>query len=141
MPADSRVLLLTLGSFNQLPEGVSEYHRYDSVLARLPEHAGNTLLESRSKAFGWLKGAKHTRWKGVPLPLLKYNQALVAGYDLGGKDPSALFLPALLRFQGRFFQTLDIEGKRKLFPSRHHVLFLCGLYGMMTPMDGADSGV
>ena len=135
MPANSQVLFVTLGSFNQLPEGVSEYSLRDSLLAQLPEHASSMLRESRQRAFAWLKGTKRTRWKGVLLPLLKYNQSLVAGYDLGGDDPHALYLPALRRFQGRFFQALELEGKRKLFLSKHHVLFLCGLYGLMSPTE------
>lgn len=139
MPPSSHVLLLTLGSFNQLPEGVSRYEQEEGLPARLSGPVAEQLMDGRRQAYAWLKGAKRTRWKGVPVPSLKYNLSLVHGRDLDGEDSRALFLPALRRFQGRFFAQLDLDGKRRLYRSLHHVLFLCGLYGLMTPMESIQA--
>jgi len=46
-----------------------------------------------------------------------------------------MYYPALRRYEGRFYQALGQEGKLKLFRSKHHVLFLSGLYGLLCPME------
>jgi len=135
MTATSRILIITLGSFTQLPEGTNEYNEQDAILSRLPDESGSLLMDCRGRAFGWLKREKRAKWQGVAVPDLKYNKALVRGRDFGGSDERALHFPALRRFQGRFYQALGLEGKRNLYLSHHHVLFLCGLYGLMAPME------
>ena len=44
-------------------------------------------------------------------------------------------MPALDRYQGRFFQTLGKNGKELLINSNHHTLFISGLYGLIRPLE------
>ncbi len=131
----SKILFVTLGSLTKLPGGVSEYMERFSITSWAPEETGDLLLRTRAKALSWVKKTKE-EWKGASISELDYNQSLVRGRDFGGNDERARYHPALHRFQGRFFQTLGEKGKGKLAnSSRHHVLFICGLYGLMMPLE------
>ncbi|MCK5604030.1 peroxide stress protein YaaA [Candidatus Pacearchaeota archaeon] len=44
-------------------------------------------------------------------------------------------MPAIDRYDGRFYKTLGEKGKEKLLRSQHHVLILSGLYGLVTPRE------
>lgn len=44
-------------------------------------------------------------------------------------------MPAIHRYQGRFFQALGEEGRKKLCQPQRHTLFLSGLYGLLCPME------
>ncbi len=128
----SSILFITLGSMHQLSGGEAEYSEQDSITSRLPTRS---LLKFRSEAFEWLKGDATAKWKGVVVSQLKSNRALVKGRDFKGNDDRARYFPALQRFKGRFFRALEREGWISLYQSRHHVLFLCALYGLMTPVE------
>jgi len=131
----SKILIVTLGSFNKVARGDSNYDAQDSLAAILPSDTADSLLKTRQRALKWLMTDEEARWQGVPASGLEWNKNLVRGKDLGGDDERARYLPALYRFDGRFYQTLGREGRTKLLQSPHHVLFLCGLYGLMTPTE------
>ena len=48
---------------------------------------------------------------------------------------AASFLPALDRYQGRFYQALGPDRKQRVAESRHHFLLLSGLYGLLRPLE------
>jgi len=131
----SKILIVTLGSLHQIEGGEHEYNYQDSILSRLPADSQNLLLETRAKAFGWLKNDKTAIWQGLPISEHEYNKNLVRGRDFGGDDERAAYYPALRRFEGRFFLTLGLEGKRAMYLSQHHVLLIGGLYGLLTLME------
>ena len=135
MSSFSNILIVTLGSLNQAEGGVHEYNEQDSLLSRLPPDSRFQLIETRAKAFKWLKEDKNAKWEGIPIADHEYNKGLVRGHDFGGNDENALYYPALRRFEGRFFLTLGTEGKRAAYLSQHHILLLCGLYGLSTLME------
>ena len=135
MAPTSKILVVTLGSLHQLAGGVPDYNEQDSVLFQLPPDSSHLLLETRAKAFKWLKEDKAAQWQGIPISEHEYNKSLVRGRDFGGYDTSALYHPALRRFEGRFFQALGLEGKREMYLSQHHILLLCGLYGLSALME------
>ncbi len=131
----SSILFITLGSKNQLSGGETEYNEQDSIISRLPIGTGRSLLRFRGEALTWLKEDKDARWEGVVVSKLKNNANLVMGRDFKGNDDRARYFPALQRFRGKFFKALEREGQISLYQSQHHALFLCALYGLMTPVE------
>ncbi len=70
------------------------------------------------------------------------NRDLVNGPDFGGDDYSGLYLPACLRYIGRFFRevrgNLSDDDTLKLWQrscGRYQVLIVSGLYGLVSPFD------
>ena len=63
-----------------------------------------------------------------------FNRALNKGTDFGGHH-TADYLPAVHRYDGRFFLALGTDGRKNLDGSRHHTLFLSGLYGLLCPSE------
>ncbi len=133
MAPNTGILVVTLGSLNQLAGGEREYRGQDSVVSRLPAESKRVLLEMRAEAFKWLKEDKTAVWQGIPISEHENNRSLVRGHDFGGDDENALYYPALRRFEGRFFQRFGL--KRAAYRSQHHILLLCGLYGLSTLME------
>jgi mRNA-degrading endonuclease RelE of RelBE toxin-antitoxin system len=131
----SSILFITLGSKAQWSGGETEYNEQDSIISRLPIGTGRSLLRLRGEALTWLKENKDARWQGVIVSELKNNANLVMGRDFKGNDDRARYFPALRRFKGRFFKTLERDGQTSLYQSRHHAQFLCALYGLMTPIE------
>ncbi len=131
----SPILIITLGSFNKRSGGDSAYKSEEALHSRLPKSYGELLLQTRHKAYKWLTGEQHAEWNGIPLAQLEWNQGLIDGPDLGASNKSAQYLPAISRFEGRFFQTVGTDRRKRLSESPHHVLFLCGLYGLISPLE------
>ena len=135
MAPTGKILLVTLGSLHQIDGGEHEYREQESVLSRLPADSRYMLLDTRARAFKWLKEDRSAKWQGIPIADHEYNQGLVFGRDFGGNDDNALYYPALRRFEGRFFLALKPEGKRSMYLSQHHILSVCGLYGLLALME------
>ena len=130
----SMVLFLTICSLNKAHGGGAEYDEHESITTALSSDTKNKFLKRREQLRQLVKRAKELDWQGVPLSELEFNQNLAQGQDFGGHHTAAYY-PALRRYEGRFFQTLGIDGKRKLYLSKHHTLFLSGLYGLVRPME------
>ena len=95
---------------------------------------GVRLLERRASVFRLVKNATDFDWQGTSVSELEFNQELSSGKDLGGRH-DAVYMPALDRYEGRFFQALGTAGKRRLMESGHYTLFLSGLYGLLRPTE------
>ena len=130
----SKVLFLTNCSLTKAPGGGAEYDDKQAITSVLSERLGDQLLKRRASVFQLVKNAPDFDWQGLPVSELEYNRALSSGPDVGGRHTAA-YLPALDRYEGRFFQALGATGKRKLLESRHHALFLSGLYGLLRPTE------
>ena len=128
------VLFLTNCSLTKAPCGGAEYDDKQAITSVLSERLGDQLLKRRASVFQLVKNAPDFDWQGMPVSELEYNRALSSGPDVGGRHTAA-YLPALDRYEGRFFQALGATGKRKLLESRHHALFLSGLYGLLRPTE------
>ena len=63
---------------------------------------------------------------------LPYNSQLANGPDLGGSS-TGLYMPAIQRYRGRFFQELDPEEAGSLGAGPHRCLFVSALYGLVAP--------
>lgn len=100
----------------------------------VPEH-GRALLTARHRVFQRIKnGARSVQ--GSQLRDLPYNahRPLVPGPDLGGKA-NGTYMPAMVRYRGRFYRELDPEGLGVLDKGPHHWLIASALYGLLTPQE------
>ena len=68
----------------------------------------------------------------MPLRELPYNSQLANGPDLRG-ETTGLYLPAMQRYRGRFFQEFDPEETGSLGADSHRCLFVSALYGLVAP--------
>ena len=130
----SKILILTICSLNKKAGGTARYNEKAALSFKLGPESKNILLKNRNDALDLLWSGK-IKWQGVPLQKLDYNKDLNRGEDFGGKPDFARYLPAINRYNGRFFGALGKEGRDKLLRSRHHVLFMSGLYGLVMPME------
>ena len=76
-----------------------------------------------------VKNGETADWQGVPLKNLDYNRDLVKGAEFGGRKDAA-YMPALDRYEGRFFQALGDAGKAHC-RSNDSLLIVSGLYGLL----------
>lgn len=102
------------------------------------------LFETRSLVFECIKQGrlrdvemKHGNREYDPV-----NRGLVKGPDFNGDDYSGLYLPACLRYIGRFFRevrgNLSDDDALKLWQRScggYQVLIVSGLYGLVSPFD------
>jgi len=130
----SPILFLSICSLNKARGGDPQYREQDSLAFALPPKMGRRLLKRREQVRRLVKQARRLDWQGVPLPDLEFNRGLVQGCDFGGHH-AAQYQHAIRRYEGRFFQTLGTDGKCKLYRSKHHMLFLSSLYGLLRPME------
>ena len=129
---ESMILFLAICSLNKEPGGVSEYDERDTIIATLSPTLRRRTLDRRERVRQLVVGSLNAKWQGVPLSALPYNASLKRGADFGGAD-AATYLPAIQRYDGRFFQSLGVEGRHKLGVCGHHVLLMSGLYGLLLP--------
>ena len=130
----SKVLFLTNCSLTKTRGGIPEYDEQEAITSVLPTSLKNRFLDRREKAFQYVKMAREFTWQGTPVSELEFNKNLAKGKDFGGRRTCA-YLPALHRYEGRFFQALGLDGRNKLENSKHHTLFLSGLYGLLRPLE------
>ena len=128
-------MLLTITSFDQEPGGVLGYSEGGSILPLLDEDAQEALLRGRESVRNWLLSSDDAVWQGRRMSEDARNRSLVHGPDLGGTDSTGLYLPAVRRFTGGFFHAMGDDGRAALIETKHHVLMLCGLYGLKTPAE------
>ena len=105
----SSVLLLCGCSNGKAGGGEGEYNSADSFVYALGPR-GSELVTARQQVLAAiLGGAKSAH--GVALRDLPYNAKLVRGKDFGG-TAGAHYMPAALRYSGRFFREFDPDGER-----------------------------
>ena len=128
------VLFLVPCSLTKRQGGEPHYDESDTILSGVQPGLGGRLLERREEMRGLVKGNRDVTWQGVPLADLEYNRDLNGGPDFGGRR-TAWYLPAIDRYQGRFYGPLG-EGRRQVTSGRgHHLLMLSGLYGLVCPSE------
>ena len=128
------VLFLTICSLNKSGGGEPAYDEGAAITSVLPQDLKAQLLERREVARQLVTGDATLEWQGVSLSELDFNRGLNRGVDFGGRR-TAVYLPAVHRYDGRFFHALGADGRKKLAESGHHTLFLSGLYGLLRPSE------
>ena len=126
----NRVLFLTICSFTKARGGEPAYDEKSAITSVLSPESKVRLLERREAVRQLVTGQVDLELQGNPLSEHDFNRALAKGTDFGGRHTAA-YLPAVHRYDGRFFLALGTDGRKNLAESRHHVLFLSGLYGLL----------
>lgn len=130
----SKCLFICICSLNKSEGGINEYISKDSITNDLPTKITNQLITRREQIRQLVKRARELDWQGIALSKLEFNRNLIQGKEFGG-NLTAEYMPAIFRYQGRFFQTLGGLGREELLRSKHHVLFISGLYGIIRPLE------
>lgn len=98
--------MLTICSLNKKAGGVSKYDESQTMASKLVE-TRDKLFKARREAFDLLFSGR-IKWQGVPLGNLDYNKELTLGRDFDGEVKDAKYLPAIYRYDGRFY-SMPIE--------------------------------
>ena len=130
----SKVLFLTICSFTKARDGERAYDEKAAITSVLSSELKVRLLERREAVRQLVTNRADLELQGNLLSEHDFNRALVKGTDFGGLD-TACYLPAVNRYDGRFFLALGADGRKSLAESRHHTLFLSGLYGLLRPSE------
>lgn len=131
-PSD-RILFLAICSFGKSIEGFSSIPGPRAFRERINPDFSEQIVERRQMALNLVRDGKvifnraNQRDHEFNTELLKGN-----GVEFGGTD-TAYYLPALWRYDGRFYTALGSHGKKAILASPHHFLILSGLYGIVTP--------
>ena len=125
----SEPLFVTACSLSKEVGGVAQYEGGAAILDSVGRREAGVLLDRRNAVRELVKGGSDTDWQGVPLADHPHNRALAKGHDFGGTR-RVEYLPAIDRYQGRFFVALDTESRRRC-KAQKRTLVLSGLYGML----------
>jgi len=132
---NSPILILTLDSFHKKHEGENYvYNPKLSILSsQIDDKCKNFLIDTRKQIFHHLK-AGEIIWKNG-YKESDYNDQLVLAKDFYSEASKAMYLPAIDRYDGDFFDGLGEKGKDYLLHSKHHLLILSALYGLLKPFE------
>jgi len=128
------ILFLSICSLNKNEGGISNYEKEKSITSIINDDLSIKLISSRKKAFDYIKGGFVT-WQGLSSKEFEYNQELRFGKEFGGMSTRAKYLPAINRYNGRFFGALGENREKLVTESNHHLLLLTGLYGIVLPFE------
>lgn len=132
---NTSILFVFIGSNHKnLDPGHSFYDEKASISSYLPSHTEQYLKKVRDEVRVSLDSLI---WQDIKTSKRKMNENLVKGIEFGGRDERARYLPAVIRFSGRFFNEggLGSEGIHTLFSSGHHALIIDGLHGLNSPVE------
>ena len=121
------VLFVTACSLTKAAGGTAVFDRTATVGSTAPREA-DRLMARRDQVRELVKSGDSV-WQQVPLRDLNYNRKLVKGIEFGGRKNSD-YLPAIERYQGRFFQALGDAGKARC-RSKDNMLVISALYGLL----------
>lgn len=129
----SSVLFLTICSFAKNTEGFTQFKNTNQIFSLIGTQYHDPLKEKRNNILGYLESGKIEFQKG-DLKSHSYNLQLTRALDFGGTG-CGFYLPAIWRYDGRFFQGLGNHGKKSILASPHHFLIISGLYGLVLPLE------
>ena len=130
----SKVLFVSICSLTKASGGNHEYDAGEAIASELTPRLAGKLLWHREQVRKLVGETSDVTWQGVTLPELEYNRRVARGPDFGG-DCGARYQPAVERYEGRFFLGLGSDRAGALRASRHHLLLLSGLYGVLRPIE------
>ena len=130
----SGILFLSICSLNKNKGGLPKYDKKNSITSIIDDDLSNKLISSRKKAFDYLKSG-YVIWQGLSSKEFEYNQDLRFGREFGGMSTKVKYLPAINRYNGRFYGALGDNREKIVAETNHHLLLLTGLYGIILPFE------
>jgi hypothetical protein len=132
---NSPILILTLDSYHKIREGETpSYNPESSIFSSEIDSAYKLMIaDTRKKIFTQLKSGK-VIWKDS-YKEHHDNDQLVFEKDFLVEGNQGLYLPAVERYDGDFFDGLEEKGKDYLLHSKHHFLIISALYGILKPFE------
>ena len=121
------VLFVTACSLTKAAGGAGVFDGTATIASTAPREA-DRLMARRDQVRELVKSGEAV-WQEVPLRDLDYNRRLAKGFEFGGRK-NADYLPAVERYQGRFFQALGDAGRARC-RSKDNMLVISGLYGLL----------
>ena len=130
----SKVLFVSICSLTKAGGGHDGYEADEAISSDLPPRLARKLNWRRERIRQFAGETSDVAWQGVTLPELEYNRHLVQGPDFGGDDRTH-YRPAVERYEGRFFLGLGPDRGSVIRASKHQLLLLSGLYGILRPFE------
>lgn len=123
------VLFVAACSLTKATGGTESIYAKEAGVTAMAPHLAERLSARRNEIRQFIKGGKMEDWQGIPLNDLDYNRSLTKGAEFGGRKTAA-YMPALDRYEGRFFQALGDDGKQHCV-TNDNLLIISGLYGLL----------
>ncbi len=133
----SQVLILAICSNQKVKStGLAEYQPAWRLGEFLPDRLRKGLYAARQQVRHLITTDRVTR-DGKLLRDMPFNGHLLDGPDFGRDSGQGSYLPALQRYDGRFYRELGGAAERRALSLRvkHHLLIVSGLYGLLTPTE------
>jgi hypothetical protein len=133
----SNILILTICSNTKITSGEIIKGKYTGgIINFLPQDLVDPLYGVRYKMRNLITSGKVSR-HGKLLREMPFNADLIDGPEFNGNRSEGLYMPAIQRYNGRFFRSLGDEQERVNLASvtKHHLLIISGLYGILTPSE------
>ena len=142
----SRILFIIICSNAKVTggESYSAADKTNSIFSHLSPRNAQRLSIARGRVLKLLQDHPDAHLGGVPVIELPLSQGLSVGPEFRAKVAISTnrYLPAIERYDGRFYSCFDPDGKRCaeiISKSPHHVLIVSGLYGLVMPLEPIQS--
>jgi cytoplasmic iron level regulating protein YaaA (DUF328/UPF0246 family) len=135
----SNILILAICSNHKIESGNDvEYAAFQGIEKFLTENLATEMYDARRQIRKLISSDMASR-DGKPLNELPYNQDIVHGMDFRGPVKQGDYLPALQRYDGRFYKEFGKQEERLSYLAtdqfEHDMLIVSGLYGLLTPTE------
>jgi len=133
----SKVLMLAICSNHKVESSdIVPYQSTWRVAEFAPGQLADKLYTARRRVRDLITSDKVAR-DGKLLRDMPFNSNLMNGPDFEGTDANGSYLPALQRYDGRFYRELGNTKERgsRSLRIKHHLLIVSGLYGLLTPTE------
>ncbi len=143
MAATSDILFIIICSNNKLLGG-KPYALFDTtsgIVNHVDPELVSALLSSRKTVLQLLQGNPNAHLGGVPVSDLPLAKGLSVGpeFDSRVESPAGQYMMAIQRYEGRFYLGMGHDRLEKVTRTRHHILIISGLYGLLTPTEPIQS--
>lgn len=143
MQAKSDVLFIIICSNNKVPHGPSyaAYARDDRVAGHIDPASARRLIRNRCEILRLIRENPEAHLGGVPIRDLPLSRGLTMGPDFDREAGTAggQYLPAIQRYAGGFYLGLGRDRLAQVGKTKHHILIVSGLYGLVTPLELVQS--
>jgi hypothetical protein len=139
MESRSDILFIIICSNNKLFGGkpYSAFEQSDGIADHVDLGLVPRLMNSRREVLGLIENNAEAHLGGIPIRDLPLSRGLTTGpdFDLGSETASGQYMPAIQRYAGGFYLGLGRDRLIRVSTTKHHILIVSGLYGLVTPLE------